>query len=788
LMNGNDTSLTVYRPDGESIEVRIQAREFELDGRPVVHTLWRKPTDLEDRSAEQVDASDSEFTLIQGSDFETQNKADLQALLAETYPLTGKPFFDTLTQRLAQLLKLKFVAIARFADSSDSSLEFISYYGNGKHRNEFPIAVESTPESEVLATGELSVSSKLQTIFPFDLKSKKLGLTAFVGIALCDPDGEAIGTLSAYHTKELGDANRVIEVLRHFGERAAIELDRLSREERIRELLATRAVLIDLLLSTLSPSSISEKLDESIRMICSVRITSIPHAGALYLHDERTSELCLVSNQRLDPHELGECDRSANNWFRERKSQAERTGVDSELQSSQSSFIRSDSFFLIPIQAQSVTFGLLVLQRVAGRDESSTERYFFQAAASILAGMLDRERSKGALANAESRVLRSQRLEAVGQLAGGIAHDFNNLLTAILGNVELLTERIPSSPELSSIQRAGESAGRLTAQLLAFTRRQVLKPQRLDVGVAVRDVAQMLERIIPESITLKITAAPSQFYTVADAGQLQQVLMNLFINARDAMPSGGLLGVETKLVTFDQIVNEIAIPPGTYVQISVTDSGVGIDGHSLQRIYEPFYTTKIPTRTANTEGTGLGLSVVYGIVKQHGGYIDVQSEPGRGTEFRIFLVADAAPQDVSTIEQPPLATSIEGTASILIIEDQEDVRDIAARLLGSLGYDVQTATGGPEALAMFSDPDFCVDLVLLDVVMPVMSGIETFGKLRKLRNGQKVVFMTGHDPTASLKNVLSSDGAALLHKPFTRHQLGETIRTLLIRDESTRRL
>ena len=433
---------------------------------------------------------------------------------------------------------------------------------------------------------------------------------------------------------------------------------------------------------------------------------------------------------------------------------------------------------LAPIRSENENYGLVAVQLDRSSIDCGDELEFLRAASSTLAGLLKCSRNQLALGDAETRVLRSQRLEAVGQLAGGIAHDFNNLLTAILGNADLLNARIPGLVELASIRRASESAGRLTSQLLAFTRRQVLKTERIDVGLAVADVAQMLERIIPESITLNVNAPSNRNFALVDAGQLQQVLINLVVNARDAMPKGGLLGISAEEISInpdDESSHEaVDEQDGKYVMITVSDTGVGIAQDSLDRIFEPFYTTKQRSSGSRTEGTGLGLSVVYGIVKQHGGYIDVKSQLGRGTEFSVYFSAELV-EPSSPVAKSFAKPSPRGDATVLVIEDEKEVREIAARLLESLGYAVQTASGGPEALAKFSDLEFEIDVVLLDVVMPVMSGIQTFEKLRKLRPEQQVIFMTGHDPTAGLKDLLSANQASLLHKPFTRSQLGECV-------------
>jgi CheY-like chemotaxis protein len=267
-----------------------------------------------------------------------------------------------------------------------------------------------------------------------------------------------------------------------------------------------------------------------------------------------------------------------------------------------------------------------------------------------------------------------------------------------------------------------------------------------------------------------------------DPSQLESAVLNLAVNARDAMPEGGTLTLSTRLLQLDSVALRALdreLPPGGYVEITVTDTGHGIPKGVLERIFEPFYTTKV-----RSEGTGLGLSVVYGIVDQHGGFLEVESEVGRGTEFRVYLVADRADRAGGPLS-PAAPTLPAGTARapragrVLVVEDEGAVRDVAAQLLRSFGYTVTTASDGPEALALFENPEFRVDAVLLDVVMPVMSGIETYERLRRLRAGQPVVFMTGHDPTSGLRNLIGEDAVALLHKPFTRAQLGDSMRELL---------
>ena len=702
----------------------------------------------------------------------------LRALLTKTSGVTGRDFFDTLVCQLAHALGVEYVLATRYASSSKTHLDAVSFWSNGALKKIDNYAIENTPCKTVLDRGELVIESGVQALYPNDDDLVLLAVDAYVGISISDASGETIGHLCALDSQPLKDSERTVEVLQFFATRVVAELHRIDRDAQLEDALASRSALIELLQISLSPDRLDEKLERAVAVLSKAEVGSLSNKCAIYLLEEQGLEIRVGAQRGLGSLAGCQAPDPVRSWFEENPQfeAAERWSEDPP--SKRVGWSKAGDICLVPIRSENENYGLLAVQLDRSSTDCEDELDFLRAACSTLAGLLERSRNQVALGVAETRVLRSQRLEAVGQLAGGIAHDFNNLLTAILGNADLLNARIPGLVELASIRRASESAGRLTSQLLAFTRRQVLKTERIDVGLAVADVAHMLERIIPESITLNVNAKPELLFARADAGQLQQVLINLVVNARDAMPTGGLLGISAEEISLEpggesphEAVDE---RDGKYVMITVSDTGVGIAQDSLERIFEPFYTTKQHSSGSRAEGTGLGLSVVYGIVKQHGGYIDVKSVLGRGTEFRVYLSADLTRPStpvVETFADP----SPRGDATVLVVEDEKEVREIAARLLESLGYSVQTASGGPEALARFSDPEFETDVVLLDVVMPVMSGIQTFEKLRKLRPEQEVIFMTGHDPTAGLKDLLSANQAALLHKPFTRSQLGECV-------------
>ncbi|PYR28633.1 MAG: hypothetical protein DMF98_02325 [Acidobacteria bacterium] len=381
----------------------------------------------------------------------------------------------------------------------------------------------------------------------------------------------------------------------------------------------------------------------------------------------------------------------------------------------------------------------------------------------------------------ERQFHQAQKMEAIGQLAGGIAHDFNNMLTAVLGNANLLLDDLeaesPLRPDLDEIVKAAERAAALTRQLLAFGRKQVMQPIAVDLNAIVRDLTQMLRRVIGEHIELASVAAPGLSPVRADPTQIEQVIMNLVVNGRDAMPAGGLLSIETANVTLDESYAEshISVRPGSYVMLAVSDSGTGIDEPTRRRLFEPFFTTK-----ERGKGTGLGLATVYGIVKQSGGYIWVYSELGHGTTFKVYLpVADEAPQSLAPVE--PSARALRGSETILVVEDEPAVRQLTRVLLERAGYRVIPAANAHEAIERFGAAGGEIDLVITDVVMPGASGPALLKYLTERRPNLKVLFMSGYaDDAVPTLGRLDKD-AVFLQKPFTGERLIKKVHEVLER-------
>jgi two-component system, cell cycle sensor histidine kinase and response regulator CckA len=383
----------------------------------------------------------------------------------------------------------------------------------------------------------------------------------------------------------------------------------------------------------------------------------------------------------------------------------------------------------------------------------------------------------------EEQLRHSQKLEAVGQLAGGVAHDFNNLLMVIQAHNERLRCRLtPSDPahkDTLQIERAVARATALTQQLLAFSRRQVLQLKALDLNAVLTEVAKMLGRLIPANIELKIVPAASLNRVKADPGQMEQVILNLAVNARDAMPQGGRLTIETRNTELHETYagSHARIPPGKYVVLTVSDTGIGMHSDIKARIFEPFFTTKKPGK-----GTGLGLAIVYGVVKQTGGWITASSEFGKGTTFDIYFpqvqMEDAVEGPVSKIKISP-AFAARGTETILLVEDQDGIRDLVREFLQNNGYTVLQAVDGNEALQIADEYKHPIHLLLTDVVMPNVGGRELAHRLTQPRPQMKVLFMSGYPDHATWNSELFDDTAAVLQKPFPMDTLARKIRSLL---------
>jgi two-component system, cell cycle sensor histidine kinase and response regulator CckA len=393
-----------------------------------------------------------------------------------------------------------------------------------------------------------------------------------------------------------------------------------------------------------------------------------------------------------------------------------------------------------------------------------------------------RKRAEADRRELEEQLRVSQRLESVGSLAGGIAHDFNNLLSVILTYVDLTLEGAREGDmresDLLEGKKAAVRAAALTRQLLAFSRKQILQPVPLSLNRIAEGVETMLKRVIGEHIDLVYVLAPDLGLTMADPGQTEQILMNLIINARDAMPRGGRISVSTANVDLHEAYasSHVEVKPGHYVLLAVSDTGCGMDEQTKARIFDPFFTTK-----GKDKGTGLGLSTVYGIVKQSGGHIWVYSEPGAGTTFKVYLprALDASMPAVKTPSVVPARST--GSETILVVEDEEALREVIQRILEASGFAVLTAAGGPQAVSTAAQHAGDIHLLVTDVVMPKMSGRALAQELSKARPALRVLFMSGYTDDTVIHHGVLEAGTPFLSKPFTAGDLTSKVREVLDR-------
>jgi signal transduction histidine kinase len=383
-----------------------------------------------------------------------------------------------------------------------------------------------------------------------------------------------------------------------------------------------------------------------------------------------------------------------------------------------------------------------------------------------------------AIKEGEERLRQAQKMEAIGQLAGGIAHDFNNILTAIIGYANLLSMKVEGddiqADYVKHILSSAERAASLTQSLLAFSRKQIINPKPVDLNEIVCKVEKLLSRLIGEDIELKITSLGKNLTVLADGGQLEQVLMNLTTNARDAMPEGGLLTIETGYAEVDSMNSDehLFSTPGEYALLSISDTGTGIDEKDRESIFEPFFTTKEVGK-----GTGLGLSIVYGIVKQHNGFINVYSKPGKGTTFRIYLPLLKVDNETEVLKA--VSFSEGGSETILLAEDDHDVRNITREVLEAYGYRVLEAVDGEDALVVFEKHADEIDLLMMDVIMPRKNGREAYEEISRTRPGIKTLFLSGYTKDLVYSKGILETGMDFMSKPVSPDELLRKVRHVL---------
>ena len=420
------------------------------------------------------------------------------------------------------------------------------------------------------------------------------------------------------------------------------------------------------------------------------------------------------------------------------------------------------------------------------RGPTVEETHWVATATHLVAIAIVRARSEQTLRDVDERraeleveLRQAQKMDAIGQLAGGIAHDFNNLLSVILGYTVLAIDGLPAEsglrPDLEEVAKAARRASELTRQLLAFSRKQALRPRIVDLNQIVTGFEKMMRRVVGDDVSVTIYRSPELGKTLADPGQMEQVLMNLIVNARDAMPSGGSIGIVTRNAILDEAFarEHRGLDPGRYVALSVADTGSGMDSATRERIFEPFFTTK-----AQGKGTGLGLSTVWGIVRQSGGYVEAESEVGRGTTLTLYLPWVTGQADEPRAEPQPPST-VRGTETVLLVEDDEQVRGFVRDVLYRYGYVVLEAQNGGEAFLIAEQHDSPVHLLLTDVVLPRMSGRDLAARIRRTLPELRVLFVSGYTEDSVVDQGVLESGVPFLSKPIAHDELLRKVRAVL---------
>ncbi len=651
--------------------------------------------------------------------------ANRLGLIAEgTTRKVGQPFFDSLVHCLAEVLRADFAMVARLTDGSPGRAHTLAYWANGGLARSFAYDLKGTPCEQVLGRRVCSYPEGVQKSFPDDAILRDLQIEAYVGIPLVDSQGNSLGLMSALFLRKLNDLeNEVADVqntLRIFAARATAELERLQSEHQLR----ITQFMVD------SAHLPVYRIDTG----GCIRYANRSACVSLGYTEE---ELLGLSIWQIDPSV------SAVGW-QSMLHDLQELGIH-ELESIHER--KDGSRFPVRVQASLM--------------EYEGESY-------LAAFVHDLTRRK----ELEHLLDQSRRMESLGRLAGGIAHDFNNLLTAIIGYGELARQQArPGSSmrkRLDKLCMAAGSGARLTSQLLAFSRKRVLRSDTVDLNQLLSDTMDLLQPLLGEGLELVLDLAGDLGYVRGEAGQIEQVLVNLALNSRDAMPDGGTL----RMATYNQSGDQAERQAAPHVVIEVSDDGDGIAPEHIPRIFEPFYTTK-----DQGHGTGLGLATCYAVMQQHRGRVELSSQLGRGTTVRLlFPRTDAR---LEAVVAPTNNATAAGNETILIVEDLEMLRTLAETQLSKLGYRVLTAVDGVEALELSRSYEGPIALLMTDVVMPRMGGCALSACMLEERPQLKVLYCSGYTRDAIVENGVLDPEAAFIQKPFTLKTLAARIRALL---------
>ncbi len=700
----------------------------------------------------------------------------------------GEEFLKALVEQLATVLKADYAFVATISEATPRHVRSVALWADGQHADNIEYHLDHTPCDEVISGNVCVHPNNVQERFDQDQLLKDMGIEAYAGVPIFGQHGAPIGLLVTLWRQPVADSRLAESALKIFGPRAGAEFERMAAEARRERGAALLARQKDAL-AELSQSGLWQTGDRDalLKQIAEVgtRTLGVDRVG-VWLFDQERTKLTLVEmyEQSRSAHSSGaELPRDgAEAYFSalgaNRVIAAHDAHTDPRTSEFSEAYLKPNnisSMLDAPIRVHGSTVGVVCCEQVGPRRQWLPEEESFSGSLADFSGLAIDLSEKRIL---QEQLLQKQALENIGQLAGGVAHDFNNLLTAIVGSAETAKDSLDKPDEvrnyLEEILEASRRASELTSQLLGFARKRVITPRVADLNEVVLRADRILRRVIGEDILLETKLEPSVWRVLVDPGQFEQILVNLAINARDAMPNGGRLLIETanQVLSPDYVRRHPSSSPTEHVLLAVSDTGSGIPKDVLPHIFEPFFTTKEKGR-----GTGLGLATCYGIVMQAGGQIYAYSEPNQGTTFKIYLPRTR--REHEELPEQPAPTRTHGREVVLLVEDDPFVRRVAERSLNKYGYSVLVASRPSQALELARAHRGEIALMITDVVMPEMSGRQLSAQIAEILPNAKTLFVSGYTENSVVHHGVLERGLHFLPKPFSPSGLAEKVRQVL---------
>jgi two-component system, cell cycle sensor histidine kinase and response regulator CckA len=651
-------------------------------------------------------------------------------------PWTGPHFFRSLANHLSDSCRVDYAFVAMIDESEPWLSRAIAVSHNGRLIDNFAYDLRDTPCHHVVGKSLCHYKTGVQVLFPQNTALVEMGIDSYMGIPLVSNTGRPLGLIVLLHSSPIPEPEQAEAILRVIATRAGAELERELAEKALRETEARHSAILE------------SSLDGLIVFDAGGEIVEFNAAAETMFGHPRADAIGRdVADIIMPPALREEYQRSLARYVESRASGNSGPRIEMPALRSDGTEFRVE-LSIVPIGGSGPLLFAAVVRDVTNRL------------------ML------------EEQLRQSQKLQAIGQLAGGVAHDFNNVLTVIMGYSEVLLANLnpgdPAREAAKHIHDAGERASLLTRQLLLFGRKAILETRPLDLNDVIQDTGAMLRRLIGEDVTFATILAASLSPVRIDRGQIEQIIVNLCLNSRDAMPCGGRINVETRAAAFDDAFCRLqpVYKPGRFVELAIGDTGTGMTDDVRAHLFEPFFTTKGPGK-----GTGLGLATVYGIVQQAGGFIVVESQLYAGTTIRVFLPA----HETRELRQPEVGSEAPGRGreTVLLVEDEDGVRGLAALSLQKHGYTVLSASSGSEALALADGHPGAIDILVTDVVMAGMTGREVFERLREQRPALKVLFMSGYNDDEVVRRGVGEASSPFLQKPFALSTIPLKVRDVL---------